>query len=54
LGERIDRLIFIRDGHVFIGGLLGQFGVWTKRAVELLEAMKAARQSEQIPLEWLN
>lgn len=36
-----------------VGGLLGQFGVWTKRAVELLEAMKAVREQESIPTEWL-
>jgi dihydrodipicolinate synthase/N-acetylneuraminate lyase len=36
-----------------VGGLLGQFGVWTKRAVELLEEMKDVRESEQIPSEWL-
>ena len=35
------------------GGLLGQFGVWTKKAVELLEEMKAARQKENIPASWL-
>lgn len=35
------------------GGLLGQFGVWTKRAVELLEEMKAARTKGEIPIDWL-
>jgi len=37
-----------------VGGLLGQFGVWTKRAVELLEAIKADREKEQIPAKWLS
>lgn len=36
-----------------VGGLLGQFGVWTKRAVELLEEMKAARTKGEIPIDWL-
>jgi hypothetical protein len=36
-----------------VGGLLGQFGVWTKRAVELLEEMKSVREQESIPAEWL-
>lgn len=36
-----------------VGGLLGQFGVWTKRAVELLEEIKTARTREQISAEWL-
>ena len=36
-----------------VGGLLGQFGVWTKRAVELLEEIKTVRQEPAIPTEWL-
>ena len=36
-----------------VGGLLGQFGVWTKRAVELFEEMKIAREAETISAEWL-
>ena len=33
------------DPHVrFAGGLLGQWGVWTRRAVELLEAVKRCRR----------
>lgn len=35
------------------GGLLGQFGVWTHRAVELLEALKAERQQESVAAAWL-
>jgi len=35
------------------GGLLGQFGVWTQRAVELLEEMKADREKDHIPAKWL-
>jgi dihydrodipicolinate synthase/N-acetylneuraminate lyase len=33
------------------GGLLGQWAVWTKRAVEMLEAAKRARRSGVIPSE---
>jgi dihydrodipicolinate synthase/N-acetylneuraminate lyase len=29
----------------FVGGLLGQWGVWTRRAVELLDAVKRCRQT---------
>jgi dihydrodipicolinate synthase/N-acetylneuraminate lyase len=29
----------------FVGGLLGQWGVWTRRAVELLDSVKRARQA---------
>ena len=36
-----------------VGGLLGQFGVWTQRAVELLEEIKNAREADTIPAEWL-
>ena len=36
-----------------VGGLLGQFGVWTQRAVELLEEIKADREKETIPAKWL-
>lgn len=34
-----------------VGGLLGQWAVWTRRAVELLERIKAARPAE--PAGWL-
>lgn len=36
-----------------VGGLLGQFGVWTKKAVELLEEIKLARQAKEISADWL-
>lgn len=36
-----------------VGGMLGHWAVWTKRAVELLERVKQARDSEQISAEWL-
>lgn len=36
-----------------VGGLLGQFGIWTKRAVELLEEIKQVRQRKEIPIDWL-
>jgi dihydrodipicolinate synthase/N-acetylneuraminate lyase len=35
------------------GGLLGQFGVWTKKAVEFLDEIKVARKEKKIPLDWL-
>lgn len=37
----------------FSGGLLGQWAVWTRRAVELLEELKAARASGTLTTEWL-
>jgi dihydrodipicolinate synthase/N-acetylneuraminate lyase len=33
-----------RGGVRFVGGLLGQWGVWTRRAVELLETVKRCRR----------
>lgn len=44
-GQRVERQI--------IGGLLGHWAVWTKRAVELLEEIKTARQQPQIAASWL-
>lgn len=37
-----------------IGGLLGQWGVWTERAVALLNEIKTARQNSTINISWLS
>ncbi len=36
-----------------VGGLLGQWGVWTQRAVTLLAEIKRARKSARISADWL-
>jgi dihydrodipicolinate synthase/N-acetylneuraminate lyase len=36
-----------------VGGLLGQWSMWTRRAVELLEAIKAAGADELVDRKWL-
>jgi len=36
-----------------VGGLLGHWCVWTKKAVELLEEIKQVRENEQLSAEWL-
>jgi hypothetical protein len=36
-----------------VGGLLGQWGVGTKKAVEMLEEIKKARQEPQLHLHWM-
>ncbi|ULO06884.1 dihydrodipicolinate synthase family protein [Paenibacillus sp. 19GGS1-52] len=36
-----------------VGGLLGHWAVWTNKAVELLEEIKAIRNDEAISKEWL-
>ena len=45
-----DRLV---RRHI-AGGLLGHWGVWTQRAVDQLERIKAARGGKQISAEWLS
>ncbi len=39
--------------RLFNGGLLGQWGVWTQRAVQLLEELKRVRGQKEIPAKWL-
>jgi hypothetical protein len=36
-----------------VGGLLGHWAVWTRKAVELLEAIKNVRDNDQLSREWL-
>jgi dihydrodipicolinate synthetase family protein len=36
-----------------VGGLLGQWAVWTRRAVEMLEEIRAARETSSIDASWL-
>jgi dihydrodipicolinate synthase/N-acetylneuraminate lyase len=36
-----------------VGGLLGQWGVWTRRAVEMLDEIKRVRNRADIATEWL-
>jgi hypothetical protein len=35
----------------FVGGLLGHWAVWTRKAVELLDACHAAAEADRIPIE---
>lgn len=35
------------------GGLLGQWAVWTKTAVDMLQQIKSIRRDDQIPSHWL-
>lgn len=36
-----------------VGGLLGQWGVWTRRAVELLAEIRSIRGQDSVPTSWL-
>jgi hypothetical protein len=40
-------------GRWIAGGLLGQWGVWTRRAVEMFEEIRAVRGEETYSAEWL-
>ncbi len=42
-----------RREKAVVGGLLGHWAVWTRRAVELLEEIKRVRDGETIAKEWL-
>ncbi|MDQ3814794.1 MAG: dihydrodipicolinate synthase family protein [Armatimonadota bacterium] len=44
-GQRVERRI--------VGGLLGQWAVWTRRAVEMLDEIKIARRQPHIDAAWL-
>jgi dihydrodipicolinate synthase/N-acetylneuraminate lyase len=41
-----------RTRHI-VGGLLGQWGVWTERAVAMLRDVKRARKSQRLDAAWL-
>lgn len=36
-----------------VGGLLGQWAVWTRRAVEMLDALRAERDAPRVDARWL-
>ncbi|MFC5406374.1 dihydrodipicolinate synthase family protein [Cohnella soli] len=44
-GTRVEKKI--------VGGLLGHWAVWTRKAVELMEEIKSVRDSETIAREWM-
>jgi len=48
-----DLLTVWPGGQVICGGLLGQWGVWTQRAVQMLRDIKRARPTDQIDSAWL-
>lgn len=48
-----DLLTTWPGGRQIVGGLLGQWGVWTQRAVQMLEEVKAARAGASISTDWL-
>ena len=48
-----DLLTTWPGGRRIAGGLLGQWGVWTKRAVEMLGEVKAVRVNPALATDWL-
>ncbi len=48
-----DLLTTWPGGRHIAGGLLGQWGVWTQRAVQMLEEVKAARAGDTLATGWL-
>jgi dihydrodipicolinate synthase/N-acetylneuraminate lyase len=48
-----DLLTTWPGGRQIVGGLLGQWGVWTQRAVQMLEEVKSARAGASLPADWL-
>jgi dihydrodipicolinate synthase/N-acetylneuraminate lyase len=55
LGDLVTPFPFGAGGEPrrIIGGLLGQWAVWTRRAVELLDQARAASESDQVPSDLL-
>jgi dihydrodipicolinate synthase/N-acetylneuraminate lyase len=53
VGDLLTPFCFAGKRRFFAGGLLGQWAVWTKQAVEMLRAIKTVRGGEQIPSRWL-
>ncbi len=52
----VDLLTKFQFGNVerkIVGGLLGHWAVWTKKAVELLDEIKIAREQDNIDPAWL-
>lgn len=53
LGDLLTPFTFGGRTRYITGGLLGQWGVWTERAVALLRDVKRARRRGSLPAVWL-
>ena len=55
VGDLVTPFPFGQDGapRRFVGGLLGQWAVWTRRAVELLDQARAASETDHVPADLL-
>jgi hypothetical protein len=60
VSDLVTRIPVVTGGRVstrhFVGGLLGQWAVWTRNAVRMLDDVRAwhASRSESLPSEWLS
>ena len=50
----VDLLTRFPGGHRIVGGLLGQWAMWTRRAVEMLEAVRCATDDDPLDRAWLS
>lgn len=55
--DLLQPFVFTRDGETVrvrvVGGLLGHWSVWTRRAVELFERLRAVGTDDAVPMELL-
>ncbi|HJR42508.1 MAG TPA: dihydrodipicolinate synthase family protein [Gemmatimonadaceae bacterium] len=50
----LDLLTRFPGGRRIVGGLLGQWAMWTRRAVEMLESVRCAKEDEPLDRAWLS
>jgi dihydrodipicolinate synthase/N-acetylneuraminate lyase len=50
----LDLLTRFPGGRRIVGGLLGQWAIWTRRAVEMLESVRCAKEDEPLDRAWLS
>jgi dihydrodipicolinate synthase/N-acetylneuraminate lyase len=53
IGDLLTRFVVGGRARWIDGGLLGQWGVWTRKAVELLASVRSARAGARVELSWL-
>lgn len=57
INDLLTKYRFTIDGQIvekrIVGGLLGQWAVWTYKAVEMLRELKEVRQSDAFAQEWM-
>ncbi|MFK8115332.1 MAG: dihydrodipicolinate synthase family protein [Rubripirellula sp.] len=53
VNDLLTTFTFSGQSRLIVGGLLGQWAVWTQAAVAMLNEIKAVRRSDTIPAQWL-